>query len=114
MPVELLAPEPVAADAEAAPIAEQARPYFEMHENSATVFLARPVSAHAERFDRFEIKRPTAGQYIDARAASSGDEAQIDSRLLAATADVPYSTIRTLDLRDYQKCLEALTILGGF
>ena len=106
MPVELAA-------LDAAPEIEEQKqaPYVEMGDDSALIVLAKPTAGGETSIT---MKRPTAGQYIDARAASKGEDEITYARLISVTTGLGYLEVRQLALGDYAKLREALELLAGF
>ncbi len=81
-----------------------------MERDSRRVTLSHPVEAHGETLTELVIQEPTARDF-ESMDRGKGQIQQVH-HLLASCAKVPYSTILSLRVRDYQAAMGALAELG--
>ena len=85
-----------------------------MPDESKTIKLSQPITAHGEMLTQLVLREPTA------KDIEATDKAAIDAptkkanHLLAAVAGIPYSSVLLLRLRDWNACMEALAEMGFF
>ena len=90
--------------------AHRTRPYFDLCDEGATIYLSAVLPSGE---DQVLMKRPRAGQWIDARTASNSDE-ESEARLISMVTPLSYKVVRDLYLSDFATLKEALAALAGF
>lgn len=76
------------------------------------VTLGDPIQAHGEQITTLVIHKPKPKDF-EAMDEGKGETAKAN-RLLASCARIPYSSVLTMELEDYEACMDALGGLAGF
>ncbi|OFX01395.1 MAG: hypothetical protein A3E78_01940 [Alphaproteobacteria bacterium RIFCSPHIGHO2_12_FULL_63_12] len=85
-----------------------------MAEESKTITLSQPITAHGESITKLVLREPTAKDIEATDKAATDAPTKKANMLLASVAGIPYSSVLLLRLRDWNACMEALAEMGFF
>lgn len=81
--------------------------------------LSKPVEAHGEQISKLTLRDPVAGDVMECGypvksdgKGGGGMDAEVIGKLVVKLANVPPSTVKSLSISDFNKCIEV--VMGFF